>query len=165
MEITAKFGRWLRYQSAKAIKAGGESYGAPAYLTVLENPNDIHHVHWLVYVPASLLSLFEKSVPKWLSKAAGEITMPNGAIDITPIDTVMALSRYLMKGVEKHHARRCFVRPENQGIVFGKRVAISRSLGLAARQKNAPSTTSKFFHQNHIKGMSAATHSPNTSQP
>jgi hypothetical protein len=164
-EITAKFGRWLRYQSAKAIKTGGESYGAPVYLTVLENPNDIHHVHWLVHVPTSVLSLFEKSVAKWLSKAAGEITMPNGAIDITPVDTVMALSRYLMKGVEKHHAKRCFVRPEDQGIILGKRVAISRSLGFAARQKNTASTTSRAFRQPPTKSISASANFPNTSPP
>ena len=140
-EIASKFGRWLRYQSAKSIKAGGSTYGAPAYVTVIENPNNIHHVHWLVHVPDELMRLFAKTVPTWLTKAAGEITAPSGAIDIRPVATVMATSRYLMKGVEKHYARRCFVRPEDQGMVLGKRVSVSRSLGHAARQRHGAHQT------------------------
>jgi len=132
--ICQKFGRWLRHQSKKALQSGGSGYGPPRYQRVIEAPDDIHHVHWLVSVPPSLQALFEKVLPKWLLKVAGSIHQPAGLIDIKPIDSVMAASRYCMKGVEPNHARRCFVRPQPQGVVVGQRVAISRSLSRAARR-------------------------------
>jgi len=134
-EICAKFGRWLRHQSRKALSAGRRGYGPPTYETVIEAPDGRHHLHWLVYVPHELRPLFEATLPKWLSKTAGTIHAPAGAIYVEPIDTIMALSRYCMKGVDPHHARRCFVRPQDQGIVWGRRVSISRSLGPSARKK------------------------------
>lgn len=131
-ELNKKFGRWYRYQTQKARAAGGAGYGPPTYTGVVENPNDIHHLHWLVYVPAELEGLFEAVVIKWIDKIA-KITEREGLIKIVPIDTVMGLSRYCMKGVDPRHARRCFVRPKPQGTVWGRRVAISRSLGPKAR--------------------------------
>lgn len=127
-----KFGRWYRYQSQKAEAYTGTGYGPPTYQAVVENPDNIHHVHWLLYVPDELQELFIKTLPKWIGKAT-EITEHEGLTKIGPIETVMALSRYCMKGVDPRHARRCFVRPKPQGTVWGKRVAISRSLGPKAR--------------------------------
>jgi hypothetical protein len=138
-EICGKFGRWLRHQSQKARQSGLPGYGAPIYETVIENPNGVHHAHWLVHVPNELAELFEKALPKWLSRATGGIIILDGAIKIKPIITVMALSRYCMKGVDPHHAKRCFVRSKDQGIVWGKRVSISRSLGPKARKNGITS--------------------------
>lgn len=134
--ICAKFTRWLSYQTKKAQLRGEAGYGRPTYQTVIEAPNGIHHVHWLVHVPAALTELFEAKLPVWVKKVCGRIENIEGAIHVGPIETVMALSRYCMKGVDPHHARRCYVRPVSQGIVFGKRVNISRSLGPAARRKD-----------------------------
>jgi hypothetical protein len=136
--VCSKFSRWLRYQSQKAIGSGRSGYGPPTYGRVIEAPDDLHHVHWLIHVPANLRPAFEKVLPKWVLKATGGITRPKGLIDIQEVNAVMAVSRYCMKGVDPHHAKRCFVRPKPQGIVLGKRVAISRSLGAAARKAVAP---------------------------
>lgn len=130
--IYQKFGRWYRYQSNKLKEKGKSGYGPPTYQAVIENPDNVHHIHWLVHVPEELRELFENTLPKWLNKAT-EVTRPEGIIKIVTIDTVMGLSRYCMKGVDPRHARRCFVRPKPQGTVWGKRVAISRSLGPKAR--------------------------------
>jgi hypothetical protein len=135
-EICGKFTRWLSYQSEKAVEEGKPDYGRPTYEAVIEAPNAIHHIHWLVHVPDDLQDLFRRTLPKWVTKVCGEIIKPDGAIHIDPVETVMALSRYLMKGVDPHHAKRCHVRPINQGVVFGKRIAISRSLGPMAREKD-----------------------------
>ena len=140
----AKFGRWLRHQSKKAEASGRKSFGPPTYGAVLEAPGRIHHVHWLVYVPPELEPLFEKTLPRWLEKTAGTVINPVGAIDIRPIDTIMALSRYCMKGVERHHAKRCYVVPIDQGVVWGKRVLISRSLGAKARERAKRVTSSSM---------------------
>jgi len=134
-DICAKFGRWLRYQSKKAMRDGRPGYGPPAYEAVLEAPGGIYHVHWLVYVPSELEKLFKATLPKWVKKTAGEILITAGAVHIKPIYKVMALSRYCMKGVERGHARRCHVTPSDQGVILGRRVLISRSLGPTARKK------------------------------
>ena len=47
----------------------------------------------------------------------------------------MGTAQYCMKGINPYHAGRRFIRPENQGTVYGKRVGINRSLGKAARRK------------------------------
>lgn len=133
--LIGKFSRWLRHQSRKAEGIGLPGFGPPLYGAVFEAPKGIHHVHWLVYVPPELEKLFVKTLPKWLEKTAGAVVKPSGAISIKPIKTIMALSRYCMKGVEKHHAKRCFVRPIDQGVTWGKRVMISRGLGAKARAK------------------------------
>lgn len=152
-EICSKFTRWLSYQSQKAVQQGFADYGRPTYEAVIEAPNGIHHIHWLVHVPDDLQDLFKCTLPKWFSKVCGNVTKPEGAVHIEKVETVMALSRYLMKGVDPHHAKRCYVRPINQGVVFGKRVAISRSLGPRAREKDK--ATSK---NNHSATGSAAGH-------
>ena len=139
--LIGKFGRWLRHQSSKAEAAGLTGFGPPLYGAVLEAPKGIHHVHWLVHVPPELEALFVKTLPKWLEKTAGTVVKPLGAISIEPVKTVMALSRYCMKGVEKHHAKRCFVQPIDQGVIWGKRVMISRGLGAKARAKATMSAT------------------------
>ena len=133
--IYAKFGRWLRYQSKKDKQRGGAGYGPPTYLAVIENPKDIHHGHWTVYVPKALQDLFKATLPTWIIKTAGKIIKAEGLVDIQPVETIMALSRYCMKGVDPRHARRCFVKPKPQGVVVGLRTAVSRSLSAAARLK------------------------------
>lgn len=135
--IAAKFTRWLRHQSKKAQERGATGYGPPTYQAVVENPNGIHHAHWLVHVPDELLELFGKMLPKWIAKVVGRVDREEGLVKLGPIETVMALSRYCMKGVDPRHARRCFVKHKPQGTVWGKRVSISRSLGQKAREAAA----------------------------
>ena len=135
-EICAKFTRWLKYQSNKSISKGQNGFGPPIYQTVLEAPNDIHHFHWMVHVPNELLELFNKTLKNWVEKVCGDIIKPDGLIHTAPIKTPMALSRYCMKGIEPYQAHRYYVRPINQGIVYGKRVTISRALGARARLKD-----------------------------
>lgn len=134
-EIFAKYTRWLAHQSQKAIACGRPGYGRPTYQAVIEAPNGIHHIHWLVHVPPEVDDLFRAKVPKWLVKVCGPVHKHEGAIDIGHITTVMALSRYCMKGVDPYQAKRYFVRPVGQGIVTGKRVTISRCLGPVARRR------------------------------
>ncbi len=133
--MCGKFTRWLNHQSKKALAGGNKPFGRPTYEAVVEVPNGLHHVHWLVHVPEALQSLFAAKLPTWLSKVCGEVARPSGAIHVSPIDTVMALGRYCMKGLDPYHARRYWVRPVDQGVVLGKRVIISRSLGPKARQQ------------------------------
>lgn len=107
--------------------------GKPTYQSVIEAPGGAHHVHWFVHVPDDLRVLFERKLPTWVRKTCGAVT-DDAALHVESI-TDMGIARYCMKGVEPQHASRCYVRPENQGEVFGKRVGISRSLGPRARMQ------------------------------
>ena len=132
--LCAKFTRWLLHQSQKALKQGRPDYGPSTYETVIEAPDGHFHVHWTVHVPSKLQALFVKTLPRWIEKTCGP-ARSDAVIDVREVETVMALGRYCMKGIDPHQARRYFVEAEDQGVVFGKRVGISRSLGPKARRK------------------------------
>jgi len=134
--VNDRFGRWLRNKSHKSTKAGGPGH-ILTYTWVVENKDGIQHVHWCLRLDEKLRSEFEHKLPKWVRSAAGKINDPKRCINIKDISFVMGLARYCMKGINPQQASRRFVRPENQGVVYGKRVAISRSLGRAARRAKA----------------------------
>jgi len=129
------FSRWLRYRSQKAQKAGRRPFGAPTHAWVIEAKDGYQHVHWNLHMPTSLEKEFLKRLPKWLEKAAGKIEMPLGVIHSQPI-TDFGYSRYCMKGLEPHHAKARWVRPEAQGTVVGKRCGTSLNLGPSARKRH-----------------------------
>lgn len=132
--ISDRFSRWFRYQSKKALRLGKEPFGPATYTWVAEAKSG-RHFHWCVYMPDELRSAFEERLPKWIADVVGPITDVDGCINIKQVYAVMGLARYCMKGINPIQAGRRHVRPEEQGIVYGKRVAISRSLGKKARQK------------------------------
>ncbi|WP_339078292.1 hypothetical protein QQM41_15045 (plasmid) [Acetobacter sp. AC2005] len=86
-------------------------------------------------MPEELREEFEKKLPKWIENIVGPIKDLGGCINIKEIYGVMGVARYCMKGISPIQAGRRHIRPEEQGIVYGKRVAISRSLGKKARAK------------------------------
>ncbi len=135
--ISHRFGRWLRYKSQKSKAAGGLGYPL-VYGWVIEAKNEFHHAHWCVQVAPELRVEFERKLPKWVKSVAGEIRDAGRCICIKEITTIMALARYCMKGMNPNQARRRFVQAEDQGVVYGKRVGISRSLGKTARRTKTP---------------------------
>jgi hypothetical protein len=94
------------------------------------------HVHWAVYVPPGLQRMFKQQLRKWLSDVAGEITC-DSAIHVRDVYRSHGLGRYQMKGLLPQVARRYHVRSEPQGVVFGKRCGVSRSLGPTERRRYA----------------------------
>jgi len=132
--VSDRFGRWFRYQSQKAIRNGKDPYG-PAIYTWVAEAKAGKHFHWCIYMPEELRKEFEKKLPRWISDTVGEIKDLDGCINIKDIYGVMGIARYCMKGISPIQAGRRHIRPEEQGIVYGKRVAISRSLGKKARAR------------------------------
>ena len=131
--VSDRFGRWLRHKSSKSTKAGGPSHTL-AYTWVVEAKDGNQHVHWCLHLDAKLQGEFEQKLPKWVRSTAGKINDAKRCIKIKDVSVIMGLARYCMKGINPQQASRRFVRPRNQGVVYGKRVAISRSLGRAARR-------------------------------
>ena len=131
--VSDRFGRWLRYKSRKAEAAGQLGYPL-AYTWVMEAKGGDPHAHWCVLVAPELRAEFERKLPKWVQSVAGTIRDAGRCIHIAEINSIMGLARYCMKGINPHHAAKRHVDPEDQGIVYGKRVGISRSLGKRARR-------------------------------
>jgi hypothetical protein len=119
------FVRWLRYGTSDL------SY----YVWVIENSGGNTHVHWVLHLPKSLRAAFEIKLTEWLVRVAGTITCRESAINIKPVTNLRGLGRYLLKGIDPRYAARCGVNHVPQGLVYGKRCGISKSLGPASRTR------------------------------
>ena len=125
------FTRWLRYQSWARRRDWTPAY----YVWSIENHGGDTHVHWIVHIPKPLLAGFREKLPLWLARVAGTVHCSASAIKIQPVKNLRGLDRYLLKGMDPRVAARYRVRPDPQGIVFGKRCGISKSLGPAAQRQ------------------------------
>jgi len=119
------FVRWLRYETSDL------SY----YFWVIENAGGNTHVHWVLHLPKSLRAAFDAKLAEWLARVAGLITCGESAIRIQTVTKLRGLGLYLLKGMDPRYAARCGVRHVPQGIVYGKRCGVSKSLGPAARAR------------------------------
>ena len=119
------FVRWLRYETSDL------SY----YVWVIENAGGNTHVHWVLHLPKSLRAAFEIKIAEWLARVAGTITCKESAINIKPVTDLRGLGLYLLKGMDPRYAPRFGVRHVPQGLVYGKRCGVSKSLGPAARAR------------------------------
>lgn len=126
------FTRWLRYQSRRSRRS---NYGPPTYAWVIEHKGGDTHVHWMAHIPASLKKAFETKLPQWLAAVAGVVRCESSAIKVKPIDRLLGLGRYFMKGIDPRHAPAYHVRSVPQGVVYGKRCGISKCLGPTARAR------------------------------
>jgi hypothetical protein len=118
------FVRWLRYEISDSSH----------YVWVIENSGDNTHVHWVLHLPKSLQAAFETKLAKWLARVAATITCRESAINIKPVNNLHGLGLYLLKGMDPRYAARCGVKHVPQGLVYGKRCGISKSLGPASRK-------------------------------
>jgi hypothetical protein len=121
------FVRWLRY---------GTSY-LSYYVWVIENAGGHTHVHWVLHLPKSLRAAFEIKLAEWLARVAGTITCRESAVNIETVTSLRGLGLYLLKGMDPRYAARCGVTSVPQGLVYGKRCGVSKSLGPASRARRS----------------------------
>ena len=119
------FVRWLRYGRSELSH----------YVWVIENAGGNTHVHWVLHVPKSLQAAFGRKLEEWLARVAGPITCRERAIKIQPVPNLRGLGRYLLKGMDARYAARSGVKHVPQGLVYGKRCGVSKSLGPASRAR------------------------------
>jgi hypothetical protein len=119
------FVRWLRYGTSELAY----------YVWVIENSGGNRHVHWVLHLPKSLRAAFHNKLPEWIARVAGTITCIENAIHIKPVTNLRGLGRYLLKGMDPRYAARCGVKHFPQGLVYGKRCGICKSLEPAHRTR------------------------------
>lgn len=103
----------------------------PTFLWVLENPGDegLFHAHWAVYVPVERQADFAVKLERWLKGVASKLCTPE-PIHIKPVDALLGLGEYLLKGQFPTIARDHGITPECQGWIPGKkRSGCSKNLG------------------------------------
>jgi hypothetical protein len=119
------FVRWLRYGTSELAY----------YVWVIENAGAYTHIHWIPHLPKSLRATFDTKLAEWLARVAGTTTCRESAINIKPVTHLRGLGLYLLKGMDPRYAARCGVKHVPQGLVYGKRCGISKSLGPAHRAR------------------------------
>jgi hypothetical protein len=127
----ARFERWLRYLSS----GSGGINCPPTFVWAIEDMPGNPHVHWLVHIPTSLQDSFKAKLQEWLNKLAGPVYFSNGALDVRAIKTPASAGKYILKGIDPRYAQHFYIRPEAQGIVFGKRCGTSQNIGKMARHR------------------------------
>lgn len=133
-----RFCRWLRTR----CKQLGISV-APYYIYAREK----NHVHWQVHIPEVLVEEFTDLVSRWVTslehkgkgprkRAENHEPAPDGAVLVQRVRNSVAVRKYLLKGIKRADAFRFGIKVvEDQGVVYGRRTGVSRTLGRAAREK------------------------------
>ncbi len=121
--------RWWNYERSKGRQIG--SFDAYA---VHENPRDIRHVHWLMHVPRCLWDDLPGAIQKRVCKAA-RLDCLGDALHFLPVTRPGGVTKYALKGVDPFYAPYFHMDAVPQGVVSGRRISVSRSIGRAARQR------------------------------
>lgn len=124
-----RFAKWV----TRARKKGGWTPSQAAYVWVIENPDDITHVHWALHIPAGAEAEFERLMPKWLRAVTGGPFEPQ-ALDIRPVDDASRLALYFLKGAADSYTTYSKIINVPQGTVDGRRCGVSHALNRAARK-------------------------------
>ncbi|HXS50112.1 MAG TPA: hypothetical protein VN713_08300 [Sphingomicrobium sp.] len=126
--VWARVSRWWRYQRKK-----GRPFGPFDCLAVHEHPEDgPRHVHWLVRAPEGGRAELERIVRARVEKITG-ITYLGRAVHFLDVDHAGGVAKYALKGVHPAYAAHFHMEASNQGFIYGRRLAISRSIGASAR--------------------------------
>lgn len=130
--IRHKYRDWLAYRARKT----GEKV-PPVYVYVFENPEGRLHVNWPVHVPTGCGDEFEQKLRSWVEKVQGVLGPRD--LHIGPIDPQRAkrLAKYVFKGTDPLYVRHFHLQDVHapQGVVYGRRAAISQAIGIRARQR------------------------------
>ena len=121
----------------------GRAYGSFDAYAVHENPdNGPRHVHWVMRVPNGARAELENVIRQRVEKLANFACLGN-AIDFTDVRHAGGVAKYTLKGVHPAFAAHFHMVASDQGVVQGRRITISRSIGFAARQRAGWSRKSK----------------------
>ena len=121
-----RFQRWSMYRPRRST---GPRNGAPTYAWVIEAPDACAHVHWMVHVQPGQEAAFTEALDRWIARYFGLHTVPNGVVQVAPINNAEGLKKYLAKGLDPHLARLWRIIPTDCGLVHGRRAGTSRNIG------------------------------------
>ena len=123
--------RLLRAWRYRSQKTGG---GPLHYLDVMENPEEGFHAHTALSIPGTELLWLENTVMKIIKKLV-DAQIDDGMVDIRPITTAGSTFKYLLKGTSPAYESYFHMRTMDQGLIAGRRVSMSRSMGPTARER------------------------------
>jgi hypothetical protein len=147
-----RYCRWLRTRSKQLNKQFKPHYNYS---------REEGHVHWMVHIPDDLIEEFIDLVPRWVTslehkgkanrkRAENHEPAPPGAVLVELTRNSVAARKYLLKGIDPQHAFRLGITsPIPQGLVYGRRTGVSRTLGGAARTKAGYKPQRPFWQRNN----------------
>ena len=125
-----RFTRWYAYQRKK-----GRAFGSFDGYAVHEHPaGGPRHVHWVMRVPDGARIEVERVIRQRIEKLTG-LACLGQAVHFQEVRKAGGIAKYTLKGVQPQYAGHFFMRASDQGVIHGRRITVSRSIGFAARQR------------------------------
>lgn len=126
----SRFTRWYAYQRQK-----GRAFGTFDAYAVHEHPDGgPRHVHWVMRVPAGARAEVETVIRKRVEKLAG-LDCLGKALHFLDVERAGGVAKYTLKGIDPAYANHFHMVAKDQGVIIGRRITISRSIGFAARKR------------------------------
>lgn len=128
--LWSRVARWWAYR-----RTSDPALGAFDCYAVHEHPaNGPRHVHWFIYVPPGYRAALEAAIIKRVQKLS-ELDCLGRAVHFLSVTKAGGVTKYTLKGVDPAYAAHFHMRASDQGFISGRRLAISRSIGAAARER------------------------------
>ena len=129
-QLWARVSRWWAYRRRQ-----DPTLGTFDCYAVHEHPNSgPRHVHWFLYVPRPYRAALEKTIIRRMEKLCGFDCMGR-AVHFLDVAKPGGVAKYTLKGVDPAYASHFHMDASDQGVITGRRLAISRSIGAAARER------------------------------
>lgn len=123
--------RWWAYQRRERERP----FGPFDCYAVHEHPDGgPRHVHWFVRAPNGARTELERIVRNRLEKMTG-LACLGRALHFLDVEKAGGVAKYTLKGVHPTYAPHFHMDASDQGFIHGRRLAISRSIGVTARVK------------------------------
>lgn len=128
--VWSRVSRWWAYQRSK-----GRAFGPFDCYAVHENPpGGPRHVHWFVRAPAEARAELERVVRARVEKITG-LACLGRAIHFLDVEKPGGVAKYTLKGIQPAYAAHFHMEAVDQGVIDGRRLAVSRSIGATARAR------------------------------
>jgi len=129
-QLLRKIGEWQGYHIGRtAYVWAREATGGP-------------HSHILLHIPAEKRALFQRRARRWVKELLSVKRMPIGTLQVRSLRSELNYDiqlrntvRYILKGSDEATRRFIDCKRPQEGVVTGKRVGVSASLGVAERRK------------------------------
>lgn len=129
-ETWSRVSRWWAYQRQK-----GRAFGSFDAYAVHEHPeNGPRHVHWVMRAPTGTRDEIERVIRARIEKMTG-LACLGRAVHFLDVEKPGGVAKYTLKGVHPAYARHFHMVSQDQGLIIGRRLTVSRSIGYAARQR------------------------------
>lgn len=129
-DARARIARWWTYQRSKNRPFGTfDDVAAHAH-----PPKGRRHVHWLLHVPNGARYEIEAIIENRIKKML-KLDCLGDAVQIKDVTNPGTLAKYILRGTDPQYADYFKMNTSDEGIIYGRRVHASRSIGYAGRAR------------------------------